>query len=342
MRIDVIIESTRTPDEFLRLGKLAEECGLGGVWVANNSNGRDPFVSFAPLALDSTHVRMGPIAISPFELHPYKMAVSLLTLNELAGGRAQIVVGGGGGVADAIGNLPGSGNRPKQVLAPVRECVEILSAAAAGGTLKHEGEHFPITWLDTRWVTQPPPMIYVGANGPRMLEAAASYAPGIMVSDFVPARIRWARGIIDPVLSTTGREPSNFALNNFWAWHVKESAEEALREARIWLCVRGTIYDDYIRDVVDEDEARIVTENIGSFAKAFYSKTPDIPGVPDAIVDKIVAHGTSASCLADIDREVERFREFQRAGLTEIALKVYGEPEEAIRTIGQYVVPSLK
>jgi len=336
MRIDVIIESTRTPAEFLRLGKLAEEFGLGGVWVANNSNGRDPFVSFVPLALESTQVRMGPIAVSPFELHPYKMAVSLLTLNELAGGRAQIVVGGGGGVADAIGN------RPKRILAPLRECVEILSTAAAGGTLKHDGEHFPITWLDTRWVTQPPPMIYVGANGPRMLEAAASYAPGIMVSDFVPARIRWARGIIDPVLNSTGRKPASFPLNNFWAWHVKESAEEALREARIWLCVRGTIYDDYIRDVVDDDEARIVTENIGSFAKAFYTKTPDIPGVPDAIVDKIVAHGTSASCLADIDREVERFREFQRAGLTEIALKVYGEPEKAIQAIGQYIVPALR
>ena len=263
MRIDVIIESTRTPAEFLRLGKLAEECGLGGVWVANNSNGRDPFVSFVPLALQSDSIRMGPIAVSPFELHPYKMAVSLLTLNELAGGRAQIVVGGGGGVADAIGN------RPKRVLGPLRECVEIITAAAAGGTLKHDGEHFPITWLDTRWVTQSPPMIYVGANGPRMLEAAAQYAPGIMVSDFVPARVRWARGIIDPVLSADGRMPANFPLNNFWAWHVKESAEEALREARIWLCVRGTIYDDYIRDVVDEDEARIVTDNIGSFAKAF-------------------------------------------------------------------------
>ena len=42
------------------------------------------------------------------------------------------------------------------------------------------------------------------------------------------------------------------------------------------------------------------------------------------------------------EAEIERFREFQCAGLTEIALKVYGEPEEAIRTIGQYIVPALK
>ena len=336
MRIDVIIESHRTPDEFQKLGRLAEECGLGAVWVANNANGRDPFVHFAPLAMQSERIRMGPIAVSPFELHPYKMAVSLLSLNELAHGRAQIVVGAGGGVAEAIGS------RPTRVVRAVRECVEILSAAAEGKTLTYDGELYPITWLDTRWVTQAPPMIYVGANGPQMLKSAARHAPGIMVSDFVPARVRWARGIIDPVLREEGHEPADYPLNNFWAWHVKESHEEAQREARIWLCVRGTIYPDYIRDVVDDDEARIVSEHIGSFAKAFYRKSPEIDGVPDEIIEKIVERGTSASSLANIDREIERFREFERAGLTEIAVKVYGEPDKAIRTIGEYVVPALK
>lgn len=335
MRIDVIIESRRTPEEFARLGRLAEEYGLGGVWVANSSNGRDPFVNFAPLALQSERIRMGPIAVSPFELHPYKMALSLLSLNEMAGGRAHIVVGGGGGVAEAMGH------RPRRVIRPVRECVEILKAAAQGGTLTYDGEDYPITWLDTRWVTQPAPMIYVGANGPKMLESAAKYAPGIMVSDFVPQRVRWAHGIIDPVLQADGKLPASYPLNNFWAWHVKESREEARREARIWLCVRGTIYPDYIRDVVDEDEAQVVTANLGSFAKAFYNKVPDIDGVPDGIVEKIVERGTSASCIADIDREVERFREFERAGLTEIALRIYDDPGDAIRVIGERIVPAL-
>ncbi len=335
MRIDVIIESHRTPDEFIELGRLAEEYGLGGVWVANNSNGRDAFVNFVPLALQTERIRMGPIAVSPFELHPYKMALSLLSLNEIAGGRAQIVVGAGGGVADAMGT------RPKRVLRPVRECVEILSAAAEGGTLKFEGEDYPISWMDTSWVTQPSPMIYVGANGPRMLRSAARSAPGIMVSDFVPRRVRWARDIIDPVLANAGRRAAAYPMNNFWAWHVKEDPEEARREARIWLCVRGTIYPDYIRDVVDDDEAEIVTAHLDSFAKAFYSRTPEIDGVPDDIIDKIVARGTSASSLDDIATEVERFREFERAGLTEIALKVYGEPAQAIRNIGEHVVPAL-
>ena len=180
MRIDVIIESNKPAAEFTRLAQIAEDYGLGGIWVANNANGRDAFVNFTPFAMQSKRIKLGPIAVSPFELHPLKMAISLLSLNELAEGRAQIVVGAGGGVAEAMGQLP------KRMLQPVRECIEILNFAAAGYSGAYKGTDFPLSWMDTRWVTQPKPMIYVGANGPKFLADAASYADGIMVSDFTP------------------------------------------------------------------------------------------------------------------------------------------------------------
>ena len=338
MRIDVIIESDKSAEEYLKLGRLAEENGLGGVWIANNSNGRDAFVNFVPTAQQTEKIFMGPIAVSPFELHPHKMAVSLLTFNELSQGRGQIVIGAGGGTAEAMGQqLPA----PRGVRA-VRECLEIVLAAAHGDTpVNYEGELYQTHWLDTRWVTQPPPMVYVGANGPQMLKMGARYGPGIMVSDFVPRRMGWVHETIDPVLEEVGKDPATYPLNNFWAWHVKDSREEAHAEARVWLCVRGTLYDDYINDVVDADEAKIVQANLPAFAKAFYRKSPDIEGVPEDIVAKVVEGGTSASPLSEIDREVERFREFEKAGLTEIACKVYGEPERAIQIIGEHIVPAL-
>lgn len=335
MRIDLIIESDKTAEDFTRLGHLAEDYGLGCVWVPNNANGRDPFVNFTPFALESSRIAMGPMAISPFELHPLKMGLSLLSLNEIAKGRAAIVVGGGGGVAENIHQ------RPKQVIQPMRECIEILNMMADGEAGSYEGEFFPVSWLDTRWVTQPRPMIYAGANGPKLVASAAEYADGIMVSDFVPQRLTWLHDIIDPTLDARGITPVDYPVNNFWAWHVKEDPAEAEREARIWLCVRGTLYDDYIHDVCDPDEAQIVTDNLGSFTRAYYKKSPEIEGVPDEIVDKIVAHGTSASSLENIDNEVRRFQEFERAGLNQISLKVYGNPETAIKNIGEHIVPAL-
>ena len=186
------------------------------------------------------------------------------------------------------------------------------------------------------------PAVYAGANGPQTLRTAARVAPGVMVSDFVPHNVARTREILNPVLLEEGRDPASFPLNNFWAWHVKEDPVAANREARIWLCVRGTIYPNHIRDVVDEDEARLVEANLPGFAKAYYNRTPEIEGVPDAIVDKIIDGAVSASSLDNIDREIQRFREFAAAGLTEIALRVYDDPEQSIRTIGEHIVPALR
>jgi 5,10-methylenetetrahydromethanopterin reductase len=336
MRIDAILQSDFCAEEMVELGRLAEDCGLGGVWVANSFATRDAFVNFVPLAQQTRLLRMGPIALSPYELHPLKMAISLLTLNEFAQGRAQIVVGGGGGTALMMGQ------KPRRMIRAVRECVEIINQAIAGKPAPYKGELYSLDWLDVRWPAQPAPAIYVGANGPQMLKAAAGYAEAIMLSDFVAARVRWAHQIIDPVLQKTDRDVSSFPLSNFWAWHVKASREEAQREARIYLAVRGTIYPDYIRDVVSDDEAKIVTEHINSFMLAYQKRSAEIEGVPDDILEKIVYQGVSASTIADIDREVERMRTFQDAGLTEIALCIYSDPADAIRLIGKHLIPGLR
>jgi alkanesulfonate monooxygenase SsuD/methylene tetrahydromethanopterin reductase-like flavin-dependent oxidoreductase (luciferase family) len=335
MRIDAILPSDLSAEDMLRLGRLAEEYGFGGVWVANNYATRDPFVNFVPLAQQTRRLQVGPIAVSPFELHPLKMTNSLLTLNEMAGGRAQIVVGGGGGTAMAIGHTP------TRMVRAVRECVEILKQGIAGRPAPYKGEMYQVAWLDASWAQAPPPAIYVGANGPQMLRAAAPYADGIMVSDFTAGRVRWAHEIIDPVLHEHERDPTEFPLSNFWAWHVKASREESHREARIWLAVRGTIYPDYIRDVVDEEEATIVEKNTSAFLRAWQHKSPEIEGVPESILEKIVDRGVSASPRNEIDREVERLRGFRDAGLTEIALCIYSEPADAIRLIGEHLVPAL-
>lgn len=335
MRIDIILESNNSPDRIAELGKLAEDCGLGGVWVSNMNDGRDPFINFVDLAQVTQNIRLGPIAVSPFELHPLKMAAALLTLNERSSGRAQIVVGAGGGTASAMGV---STNRPVRA---VRECVEILKMAASGQPLRYRGEIYEVRWWNPSWAISPPPNLYVGANGPQMLRTAAKYADGIMVSDFVIEHVRKAREIIDESLAADGRSREDFRLNNFWAWHVKESREEAERESRIWLAVRGTLYPKYLEDVLDADEAAIVTANINSFIKAYHEKSPDIEGVPDEIVQKLVDRATSASSIADLDKEIERMRQFKEAGLTEIALRIYDDPADSIRLIGEKLVPAL-
>ena len=46
--------------------------------------------------------------------------------------------------------------------------------------------------------------------------------------------------------------------------------------------------------------------------------------------------------LEDLDREIERFRMFGRAGLTEVALRLHDQPMEALEIIGEHVLPKLR
>ena len=336
MRIDLILESNLPSERIAELGVLAERAGIGGVWVSNMNDARDPFINMVDLARATSRIRLGPIAVSPFELHPLKMASSLLTLNELARGRAQIVVGAGGGTATAMGI------KPARVVRAVRECVEILKTAATGKPVRYPGEVFKVGWYNPSWVQSPPPMIYAGANGPQMLKATPRYADGVMASDFVVDHVRSARMIIDETLRVAGRDVASFPMSNFWAWHVKTTRAEAEREARIWLTVRGTLYPPYINDVLGPEEAAIVNRNINAFIRAYNKKSDVIEGVPPEIVTRLVRGCTSACGLDELDAEIERLRAFERAGLTEIALRIYDNPEDTIRILGERVVPALR
>jgi alkanesulfonate monooxygenase SsuD/methylene tetrahydromethanopterin reductase-like flavin-dependent oxidoreductase (luciferase family) len=335
MRIDLIIQPHLPAAEFAALGELAERYGITGVWVSNHLDGRDPFVNFVPMAQCTRKLRMGPTALSPYEEHPMQMAKLLMTLNEIAGGRAHVAVGGGGGTIDSMGL------KPVRRVRALRECLEILRLAASGERVFYEGEIFQVRGLNTGWAEAPPPAIYGAAGGEQMLRTSARYADGIMTSDFAPARLRWVREIIDPVLDETGGDKAAFPLINFWACHIKETHEEAMAEARLYLMARGTIWDPYILDVVSAEEAAEVAKHYPAFVRA-YRKTSDIEGPPRELVDKIVDRGVTACAASEIEGQIERFKEMRAAGATGVALCLYNDPADAIRVIGEHLVPALK
>jgi 5,10-methylenetetrahydromethanopterin reductase len=79
----------------------AEKLGIRALWSSNYHQHWDGFLSLAPAVAATSKILLGPLAVSPWELHPLKLANTLLTLNEMSQGRAMVAVGGG--VLGAIG-----------------------------------------------------------------------------------------------------------------------------------------------------------------------------------------------------------------------------------------------
>lgn len=337
MKVHFILESNNTPEEIAELAQLAESFGASGIWVSNMHDGRDPFVAFTEAARKTKTIRMGPVAVSPYELHPLKMATSLLTLNEIAGGRAQIGVSAGdGGTAMAMGF------KAERRLRAVRECVDIIEAAATGEPIRYDGEMYKALYYHASWVTQPAPKVYVCAGGPQMLTSSAKYAQGIFLGDHLPEHVATVNETIKAAQEEIGRVNEGFRLLNFWAWHVKENQQDARAEARMWLAVRVTPWPVYYhRGILPDEDMQVVWDNLPAINQAFFNKDPNIKNIPQDILDRLVDQCSSTSSIADLDHEIDRLRRFEAAGLTDIALRIYANPDDSIRLVGERVMPAL-
>lgn len=335
MKIDVILDPDTSPAEALDLGLLAERHGIHAVWACNYPSSRDPFITLAPLALASSRIRMGPMVMTPWELHPMKMSKAILGLAELSGGRASILVGGPTGVPGAMGI------NPLRMVGHVRECMEILRGANPEKALNYKGRIFQVWGYRPSWATAARPFIWVAANKPQMTAMASRLADGIMLGDMTPARLAECIGRIDAGLAAAGRSRDDLRVSSLVAWHVKEDAAASIAEARSQLALRGMLEPWYVDSFLDAGECGLVQQRLESFFRAYKAGSPVIEGVPDTVLDKLVNNLTLSGGPESLPAHIKRLRQFRDLGLTDIALKLHGQQAEAIRMIGEQVLPAL-
>src|SRR2546428_75767 len=101
MRVGVVLDGRRPAAEIAELARLAETYGLSHVWLSGGARTKDHFVRLALAAAATHRIRLGPIALSPFEMHPVHIGLALLTLDEIAPGRACLVLGARAELAEA-------------------------------------------------------------------------------------------------------------------------------------------------------------------------------------------------------------------------------------------------
>ena len=334
MKIDVILGAGRTATEINELGQLAERYGLQTFWNQSFPSRRDPLLTMAQLAGATSKIRLGTLPVSPYEIHPQRIADSILTFNELCGGRSSILIGGLGHSVSRV-----TGLQPERRVTAVRDCVAALKGIRPDQMTQYEGDCYSLMNYQPEWAVDEPPEIYVGSTGPQMLKMAAQVADGIMMSDAPLGKMNEVLASVSAGLEQAGRAKSDLKLNNFFAWHIKEDRDESFAEARRELIWRGLLQAWFTEPFLGAEKAAFVESNKDAFLNAFLAHSDQIQGVPDDMVDALIENLTFAGGLDAIDKVIEHIRAFEAAGLDEIALKVHDNPAEAIRIIGERLVP---
>lgn len=335
MRIGVVLDGRRSATEIAELAKLAEENGIAHLWLSGGSRTKDHFLRLSLAATQTKRIQLGPVAISPFEMHPVRIALSLLTLDEIATGRSGIVIGGGGDLAATLG-LPLSHR-----VRGVSEAVDIIHLLGRGGEINYHGKSFQVNGLFSPWSQVKTPPLYIGANRPMMIRAAARKADGIMMTDMPLKHVADLVQQTKFALVDADRDSSQFRMSNWFVWNLQETEEQARRQAFRTIAFR--LY--YIKDIaptigLDETEAWELQRKQPAMIRAILEgKDPE--SLPKHVADTLIDYLTISGSLSDVDDHIDRLRQFEKKGLNEMALFIQGDPVPAMKLLGQRVIPAL-
>jgi 5,10-methylenetetrahydromethanopterin reductase len=126
-------------------------------------------------------------------VNPVITAEAIASLDEIAPGR--IVLGMGAGDKTTLEEVGVEMGKP---LAAVRESIEIFRKLTAGEGLAFQGEVFKTAGAKFKFKPQNKIPVYIGAQGPKMLELACKIGDGVLVNASHPSDISYAVKMINP------------------------------------------------------------------------------------------------------------------------------------------------
>ncbi len=312
--------------------KLAEDSGFEYTWITDHYNNRNVYSMLTILALKTSSIKFGPGVTNPYHISPAVTASAIATINELSNGRAVLGIGAGDKVTfDRIGI---SWTKP---LRRMREAVEIIRLLHGGKSVSYDGKIFKFNGarLDFKAGNIP---IYIGAQGPKMLQLAAELGDGVLINASHPRDFETAKENIDAGLEKAGKSRDEFDVVAYASMSVDKDANKARNASKIVVAfiVAGSPDIIFERHGISMDDVQKVREALNNaFTKG------DWPGVSKAVTDEMI---DSFSISGSPDQVIERIKELSKSGVTQV---VAGSPigpdkKKSIQLIGKEIIPAFK
>ena len=208
-------------DELVRLVKLAEDVGFEYAWITDHYNNKNVYETLALLAANTETIKMGPGVTNPYVRSPAISASAIATIDEISNGRATFGIGPGDKATfDALGI---AWDKPvstiKAAIADINTLLagEKTEAGAALGGAKKVQDAIPI---------------YMGAQGPKMLETAGEIADGVLINASNPKDYEAAMPMIKKGIEAAGGDKS-FDVGAYTATSIGPDSDAAKNAAKI-------------------------------------------------------------------------------------------------------------
>lgn len=287
--------------ESIELIKAADELGFYAVYSVDETWWKDMWLLFAAAADKTKQIRMGPNVTHVIMRDPAHIVQMTGTLDELTGGRAELVISFGNISLLPQHGIDVTGMKP---LSRVIEGRHVLRTLLDEGAITYEGDFFKYAGLYTfsRPVQQRVPIILGAMGGPRSFEVAGELFDG--VHQAVAASLETYQYMIEHVKIGAERAERDWRQLDLGAWVLMTVGEDsaAAKEAARLLAAF------YFSSMPPQQQARhdIAAEDLkpifDAFAAGDVKKALDLTS-PE-LAEKVTIAGTPEEVAAKLQRNV--------------------------------------
>ncbi|ABR54973.1 5,10-methylenetetrahydromethanopterin reductase [Methanococcus vannielii SB] len=296
--------------------KMAEDNGFEYCWITDHYNNRNVYMTLGALAAVTNKIKLGPGVTNPYVRSPAVTASAMATLDELSGGRSVLGIGPGDKATfDALGI---EWTKP---VGTIIKSIEDMNALMAGKRLSEGAQ------LAVKPTTKVP--IYMGAQGPKMLETAGEIADGVLINASNPKDFEAAVPLIKKGAESKGRSMSEIDVAAYACMSVDKNADKAKQAAIpvVAFIAAGSPPMILERHGIDASKVKAISEALksGNFGAAFGN-------VDNTMLEAFALYGTP-------EEVVEKVKALEKMGVTQI---VAGSPigpnkDTSIKLIGKII-----
>jgi len=304
----------------------AERGRFGNLWVTDHFNNRNVYVTLSTAAIYTNKITFGCGVTNPYMVNPVFTAQAIATLNELAPSRVVLGIGAGDKTT-----LESVGMEMQKPLAAVQEAVEIFRKITSGENVVYKGEVFKTAGAKFLFKPKGTIPVYVGAQGPKMLELAGKIGDGVLINASHPKDFEYAVTCVKEGAKAAGKKIEDVEVAAATSFSVHEDINKANKAAArvVSFIVVGSAPQILERHGIDVKKAEEIKQAIkaNDWGRAFGGVTPEM-------ISAFSVCGTPDMCI-------ERIAELLKSGISQF---VVGSPigpnvREAINLVSEKVIP---